>query len=167
MNRSSGGFSVMRRSAVASLAATVALVAACGAGGIRPSYEPFPDAKVDTINAAPADVIQEAVARVNAENMRGAWESAQEGFFETQWFNIVTQQSGVTDRGNLDRIILLRFWADPIEGGKTRLTTEAVYQRTADPSVMARDREMSVPVGHAGDRLRARVIDGIKERFGR
>jgi hypothetical protein len=35
-----------------------------------------------------------------------------------------------------------------------------------DTSVPARDREMSVPPGHAGDRLRARIIDGIKERFG-
>jgi hypothetical protein len=86
---------------------------------------------------------------------------------ETQWFNVVTQESGKTDIGNLDRIILLRFFADSIAGGKSRLTTEAVYQRTADQSVPPRDREMSVPVGHAGDRLRARVIDGLKERFGR
>lgn len=157
----------MRRSAFAALAAAVMLTAACAAGGIRPAYEPFPDARVDTINAAPVDVIQEAVARVSVENMRGAWESAEEGFFETQWFNVVTQESGKSDLSNLDRIILLRFWADPIEGGKTRLTSEAVYQRTVDTSRPPRDREMSVPVGHAGDRLRARVIDGIKERFGR
>jgi hypothetical protein len=157
----------MRRSAFATLAAGAVLAAACAAGGIRPAYEPLPDARVDTINALPADVIQEAVARVNAENMRGAWESAAEGYFETQWFNVVTQESGKSDVGNLDRIILLRFFADPVEGGKTKLTTEAVYQRTADPSVAPRDREMSVPVGHAGDRLRARVLDGIKERFGR
>ena len=157
----------MRRSAFATLAAGAVLAAACAVGGIRPAYEPFPDARVDTINALPVDVIQEAVARVNAENMRGAWESAQEGYFETQWFNVVTQESGKSDLGNLDRIILLRFWADPIEGGKTKLTTEAIYQRTVDQSVPARDREMSVPVGHAGDRVRGRVIDGIKQRFGR
>jgi len=157
----------MCRSAFPALVGAVVLAAACAVGGIRPAYEPFPEARVDTINALPADVIQEAVARSNAELMRGAWESAEEGFFETQWFNVVTQESGVTDRGNPDRIILLRFWADPIEGGKTKLTTEAIYQRTTDPSVQPRDREMSVPTGHAGDRLRARVIDGIKERFGR
>jgi hypothetical protein len=157
----------MHRSTSAALAVAAVLTAACAAGGVRPAFEPFPDARVDTINAEPAAVIQEAVARVNAENMRGAWQSPEEGFFETQWFNVVTQQSGVSDRSNLDRIILLRFWADPLEGGRTLLTTEAIYQRTADPSVLARDREMSVPVGHAGDRIRARVIDGIKERFGR
>ena len=94
----------MRRSAFATLAAGAVLAAACAVGGIRPAYEPFPDARVDTINALPVDVIQEAVARVNAENMRGAWESAQEGYFETQWFNVVTQESGKSDLGNLDRI---------------------------------------------------------------
>lgn len=156
----------MRCSTIASLLAGAVLTAACAAGGVRPSYDPFPDARVDTINAAPADVIQEAVARVNAENMRGAWQSPAEGYLETQWFNVVTQESGVTDRGNPDRVVLLRFFADPLEGGRTRLVTEAVYQRTTDPSVMPRDREMSVPPGHAGDRLRARVIDGLKQRFG-
>jgi len=157
----------MRRSAFAPLAAAAVLAAACAAGGIRPAYEPFPDARVDTINGAPVDVIQETVARVNAENMRGAWESAEEGFFETQWFNVVTQESGKSDVGNLDRIVLLRFWADPLEGGKTVLTSEAIYLSTADLSRPQRDREMSVPNGHAGDRLRDRVLAGIKERFGR
>jgi hypothetical protein len=32
---------------------------------------------------------------------------------------------------------------------------------------MPRDREMIVPPGHAGDRLLAQVIDGIKSRFGK
>lgn len=157
----------MRRSAFAPLAAAAVFAAACAAGGIRPAYEPFADARVDTINGAPVDVIQEAISRVNAENMRGAWESPEEGFFETQWFDVVTQESGKTDIANPDRIVLLRFWADPLEGGKSKLTSEAIYLRSPDTSTPQRDREMSVPAGHAGDRLRSRVIDGIKERFGR
>jgi hypothetical protein len=157
----------MRRSAFPTLAGVAVLAAACAAGGIRPSYQPFPDARVDTINALPAAVIQEAVVQANAQQMRGAWESAEEGFFETQWFNVMTQESGVTDRSNPDRIILLRFWADSLEGGKSKLTTEAIYQSRTDPSVPQRDREMSVPPGHAADRLRAQVIDAIKDRFGR
>jgi hypothetical protein len=149
------------------MATAATFAAACAAGGIRPAYEPFPDARVDTINAAPVDVIQEAVARANGENMRGAWESAEEGFFETQWFNVVTQESGKSDVANLDRVVLLRFWADPLADGRTVLRSEAVYLRTPDTSLPQREREMSVPPGHAGDRLRTRVIDGIKERFGR
>jgi hypothetical protein len=46
------------------------------------------------------------------------------------------------------------------------VTSEAVYQRTSDPSVLPRDREMIVPPGHAGDRLLQRVMDGTKQRFG-
>lgn len=157
----------MRRSILTGLASTAVFVNACAAGGVRPNYEPFPNARVDTINALPADVIQEAQARLVAVNMRPNWVSPEEGYLESQWFNVVTQQSGVTDVANPDRVILLRFFADPLEGGKTKLTSEAVYQRTTDPSVMPRDREMIVPPGHAGDRLLTQVLDGVKERFGR
>jgi hypothetical protein len=157
----------MRRSTLTTLAAAAVLAAGCASGGLRPSYEPFPNARVDTINALPADVIQEAEARLHAVNMRPNWTSPAEGFLESQWFNVVTQESGVQDRANLDRVILIRFFADSIETGKTRLTSEAVHLRTIDPSVMPRDREMIVPPGHAGDRLLAQIIDGMRERFGR
>jgi hypothetical protein len=157
----------MRRLTLTTLAAAALLAAGCAAGGLRPSYEPFPNARVDTINALPADVIQEAEARLHAVNMRPNWTSPAEGFLESQWFNIVTQESGVMDRANLDRVVLLRFFADPIENGKTKLTSEAVQLRTIDPSVMARDREMIVPPGHAGERLLRQVIDGLNQRFGR
>jgi hypothetical protein len=156
----------MRRTTLASLGAAAIFGLACAAGSVRPSYEPFPNARVDTINGAPADVIQEIAARIFAERMRPNWNSPAEGFLETQWFNVVTQESGVTDRGNPDRVVLLRFFADSIPGGKTKVTSEAVYQRTSDPSVLPRDREMIVPPGHAGDRLLQRVMDGTKQRFG-
>lgn len=157
----------MRRSTHAALAGAVLFAAACAAGSIRPSYEPFPEARVDTLNAAPPAVIQELVARVNAENMRPNFVSPEEGFLETQWFDVVEQRSGVTDRGNADRVIMLRFWADSLDGGRTQLTTEAVIRGRPDPSLLPRDQEMSVPPGHAGDRIRDRVITGAKERFGR
>ncbi len=157
----------MRRLTVAALAGTAVLAAACASGGVRPSYQPFPQALVDTVNAEPAAVIQEIVARVNAENMRPQWSSPAEGYLETQWFNVVTQESGVTDRANPDRVVLLRFWADPLEGGRTSLTSEAVYKSGADASRLPRDQEMMVPDGHAGDRLLRRVLTGVKQRFGR
>jgi hypothetical protein len=157
----------MRRSTLTALAAAAVLAAGCASGGLRPSYEPFPNARVDTINALPADVIQEAAAGLQTVNMRPNWNSPAEGYLESQWFNVISQQSGVTDRANPDRVILLRFFADPVENGKTQLTSEAVYLRTSDPSVMPRDREMIVPPGHAGDRLLSQIIDGIKGRFGR
>lgn len=155
------------RLAFATLSSVVLLGAACASGGVRPSYAPFPQARVDTVSAEPAAVIQEINARVNAENMRPQWSSPEEGYLETQWFHVVTQQSGVTDRAEADRVVLLRFWVDPIEGGKSRILSEAVIKRTTDPSVLPRDQEMIVPQGHAGDRLLGRIITGVHERFGR
>jgi hypothetical protein len=157
----------MRSLTLAALAGATAFAAACGAGGVRPSYAPLATARVDTINAEPAAVIQELVTRVNAEKMRPQWSSPAEGFLETQWFNVMTQETGKLDRNNPDQVILLRFWADPIGTGKTKLTSEAVYLADPDISHPQRDREMEVPKGHAGDRLRARAIDGLIERFGK
>jgi hypothetical protein len=155
------------RLAFPALSGVILLGAACASGGLRPSYEPFPQARVDTVNAAPAAVIQEINARLGAENMRPQWTSPEEGYLETQWFNYMTQESGVADRANPDRVILLRFFVDPIEGGKSKVTAEAVYKRTTDPSVMPRDQEMMVPAGHPGDNIMQRVVRGVRERFGR
>jgi hypothetical protein len=155
------------RLAFATLSGLILAGAGCASGGLRPSYEPFPNARVDTVNAAPAAVIQELATRIGGENMRPQWSSPEEGFLETQWFNVVTQESGVTDRGNPERVVLLRFFVDPLEGGKSRVTSEAVTKRTTDPSVMPRDQEMIVPSDTAGDRLLGRVLNGLRERFGR
>jgi hypothetical protein len=154
------------RLAFPTLSGLILFGAGCASGGLRPSYEPFPQARVDTVNGAPAAVIQEINARINGENMRPQWSSPDEGFLESQWFNILTQESGVTDRSNPDRIVLLRFFVDPIEGGKSRITAEAVYKRTTDPSVLPRDQEVLVPTGHPGEQLLLRVLRGVKERFG-
>jgi hypothetical protein len=149
------------------LSGLMLLGAGCASGGLRPSYEPLPQARVDTVNAAPPAVVQELSSRLNAENIRPQWTSPDEGFLESQWYNFVTQESGVTDRANPDRVILLRFFVDPIEGGRSRITSEAVYKRTTDPSVMPRDQEMMVPPGHQGDVLLQRILRGVKERLGR
>jgi hypothetical protein len=156
----------MRRLTFATLAGVTLVGAACASGGVRPSYKPFPQALVDTVNATPAAVIQELATRVSAENMRPNWTSPEEGFLETQWFNVVTQESGVMDRGNPDRYVLIRFWADPAGEGKTQVTAEVVLKRTTDPSVLPRDQEMMAPPGSAGDRLLRRIMEGMKERFG-
>jgi hypothetical protein len=157
----------MRPSTIAIFAGAAVFASACGAGGIRPSYPPLPNARVDTINAAPAAVIQELVTQVNSEQMRPEWSSPSEGYLVTQWFNVVTQESGKMDRNNLDRIIRLRFWADPIGENKTKLTSEAVMLGNTDVSKPERDRELEVPPDHAADRLRTRAIDAVIERFGK
>jgi hypothetical protein len=156
----------MRRSTLTGLAVVAVLGAACGAGSIRPSYAPFEGARVDTVNAGPAAVIQEIVARVTAERMSPQFSSPAEGYMETQWYDVIDQKSGAFDRSDPTRYILLRFWADSIGQGKSRVTSEAVYKARPDPSIPPRDQEMLVPPGHAGDRLLRAVMAGVKERFG-
>jgi hypothetical protein len=156
----------MRRLTYLSLVG-IFVAAACGAGGVRPYFSPLELARIDTVNAEPGAVIQEIAGRVAAENMRAAWQSVEEGYFESQPFNLLDQVSGVRDRGNPDQIIVLRFWADPVGDGRTLLTSEAVVEGTSDQSVLPRDREIMVPQGHGGGRILSRVIDGVHERFGR
>ena len=156
----------MRRSTLTALAATAFLGAACAAGSIRPSYAPFEGARVDTVNAGPAAVIQEIVSRVSAERMSPQFSSPAEGYMETQWFDYVDQKSGAYDRNYPDRYILLRFWADSIGPSKSRVTSEADWKRTSDPSVLPRNQEALVPPGHAGYRLLDRVMTEVKQRFG-
>lgn len=155
-----------RRVMGAGLAAAIAVAAAC-ASGVRPSFEPFPQAEVDTVSATPNAAIQELASRIGAEGIQLQWSSPEEGYLETMWYNVVSRESGVTDRSNPERIIKLRFWADPVGQDRSRVTAEAVLQRTTDPSIVyERDREMLVPSGHAGEQILQRVLQGLRERFG-
>ena len=151
-------------------AAAVALVAtgiACGAGGVRPSYKPFPQASVDTVKGSPSAIIQEASARVLAENMQTQWVSPAEGYLETQSYNVVTRQSGNIQNTDRENYITIRIWADSIGAGLTRVTGEATVLRSSDGSVVGRDKEAPVPPGHPGDLIVHRILQGLKERFGR
>ena len=151
-------------------AAAVALVVtgiACGAGGVRPSYKPFPQASVDTVKGSPSAVIQEAASRVLAENMQTQWVSPAEGYLETQSYNVVTRQSGNVQNADRESNVTIRVWADSIGGGLTRVTAEATVLRTSDGSVVGRAREAAVPPGHPGDTIVHHILQGLKERFGR
>ena len=155
----------MRGRMIAGAAVLLAVTAAC-ASGIRPAYDPFPQADVDTVNATPVEVIQEIAQRMVVEDIQVQWTSPEEGYIETMWYNIVSRESGVTDRSNPERIVKLRFWADPAGEGMTKVTGEAVLQR-GDPSIVnPRDREMMAPPGHAGGAILQRVFDALNERFG-
>ncbi|HEX9728504.1 MAG TPA: hypothetical protein VGA37_08375 [Gemmatimonadales bacterium] len=147
--------------------AIVLIASAACATGIRPAYSPLVNARVDTVNAEPPAIIQELATLIAAEAMYLQWQSPVEGFLETQWFNLVTRESGVTSRSDPDRVILLRFWADPIGEGRSAVISEAVIKRTTDPSVLPRDQEMMAPPGHGGQRTLDRVLNGLRERFGR
>ena len=155
----------MQRLALTVLTTGLMGAAACGAG-IRPAYSPMPNARVDSVNAQPAAVIQEIAARMGAENIGLQWSSPDEGYLESQWYNIVTRESGVTSRSNPEQVILMRFWADPIGPDKARITSEVVIKGTTDPSVPPREQEIMAPPGHAGHQFLDRVLSGVIQRFG-
>jgi hypothetical protein len=151
-------------------AAAVALVAtgiACGGGGVRPSYKPFPQASVDTIKGSPSAIIQEAAARLLAENLQIQWSSPAEGYLETQSYNVVTRVSGNIQNADRESNITVRIWADSISAGSSRVTAEATVLRSSDGSVVGRDREAPVRPGHPGDVIVHRILTGLHERFGR
>lgn len=157
----------MRRLAPIAVASAILVGTACGAGGVRPPFKPLDNAVVDTVNAAPADVIQQIATLATQEVLQVQWSSPKDGYYESQWFNVTTQQTGAGQDQNLDRVVKFRFWADPIsDGTKTKLTCEAVIRTTNDPSVMERDKEAMVPPGHAGMRILDRILAGLKQRFG-
>lgn len=146
--------------------AGAALAVAC-AGGIRPSYAPMPEARADTVAGATADVVQAIGTGLAAEGMQAQWQSGAEGYVETQWYDLVSRESGNYNRTQPERYVRLRFFVDPAGPGMSAITSEAVILHTTDPSVMERDAEMMVPPTHAGRALLDRVIGHARNALNR
>lgn len=145
----------MRRAAM--IGGVVSLVAAC-AGGIRPGYEPFPQAVGDTVRALPPAVVQALASAIVSEGLRIQWQSATEGYVETQWYDLVNRQNGSFDRSAIERFVRLKFYVDPVGTDQAAIFGEALSLRTTDPSVMPREAEMMLPAGHAGRVVLDRVM---------
>ncbi|NIM49823.1 MAG: hypothetical protein GTN62_06140 [Gemmatimonadales bacterium] len=147
--------------------AAVLATAACGAGSIRPYLTPLPDAPTDTLAADPATLIREIAALVAVEGLRLRWSSPEEGYLETDWYDVVARQPGGAYARDPERAVRFRFFADPVGENETQLVAEAVSRRTLDPSVPPREVEMMVPPGHPGDQILRRILDAVTTRFGR
>lgn len=147
----------MMRRWIVSGALTLAAVAACG-GGIRPSYAPLPEAMVDTLSAAPPAAVAQLATTMVAEGLRVQWRSDNEGYLESQWFDLVTRQNGSFDRAAPERYVRFRFFVDPLGTDRSVVHAEVVVLRTVDPSVMERDAEMMAPPGNGGRQILTRVL---------
>jgi len=154
-----------RMSLVASGAFVSALALSC-AGGLRPYLTPLPDAVVDTLPALPVDVIREIATLVTAEGLVIRISSPEEGYLETDWYDVGAAVPGDTPFTDPRRSTLLRFFADPEADEETRLSAEAVVRRTLDPSVPSRQGEMMAPPGHPGNEILRRVLAALDSRFG-
>jgi hypothetical protein len=143
----------------------IAVGLACGAGGVRPRFAPFPDAIADTITAAPDSAILVAgtllvTAGLEVRHMRPI-----EGYVETHWFNVESGERSSGESTDTDSTIRIRLWADPVTEHQTVMIGEAVRPRIVDPSMPMREREVSVSEEHVGHEILHRVLEGIREHF--
>jgi hypothetical protein len=131
--------------------AFVLLFTSCAPATTRPAFAPVPEALHAVINAPPADVTQAAQAILTADSIPVRFVSPQDAFLETKEF-------AGTHR--------LRLWADPDVPGKSRVTIEAVYQPTEDPSRTPRDRERAAPPGSPGQLRAEQLLAALKDKLG-
>jgi hypothetical protein len=127
------------------------LVVACTPATTRPSFAPVPEALHAIINATPAVVTQEAQAILTADTIGIHFVTVRDAFLETDEF-------AGTHR--------LRLWADPDVPGKARVTIEAVYRPTEDPSRTRRDLERAAPPGSAGQLRAEQLLAALKDKLG-
>jgi hypothetical protein len=131
--------------------ACVLLLGACTPTTTRPAFAPLPEALHAVINAPPARLTAVADSLLRADTVPVRFLNLQDAFLET------TEFAG-THR--------LRLWADPDVPGKSRVTIEAVYRPTEDPSRTPRDLERAAPPGSPG-RLRAeQLLAALKDKLG-
>lgn len=137
---------------------------ACTASGTRPHFQPLPGSVVDTLGAPPRVVIDALARSLGGRGIELRRLSVPEGYLETVWFDIADRRTRPADHLETGRVIRLRAYADSVPPGRTRLTLEAVYRRTADPSLPDRGEEIVLPPGHPGDSLTQRLLDGLPGR---
>lgn len=122
----------------------------CGsAGGIRPRYTALPQSQLLTANRAADVLIDDLAATLQGAGLRVLRKASNEGYLETQWFNVATRTSTSAPYSNLDNVVKMRFFADPVQG-RTRLLAECVRRMSWDPSRPERELERVVPEGHPG-----------------
>jgi len=127
------------------------LLTACTPATTRPAFAPLPEALHAVINAPPARVTAVADSLLRADTVPVRFLNLQDAFLETGEF-------AGTHR--------LRLWADPDVPGKSRVTIEAVYRPTEDPSRTRRDLERAAPPGSPGQLRAEQLLAALKEKLG-
>lgn len=145
-----------------------ALIAAgCASGGLRPVFQPLPNAATTEVSATAAQVIPAVQNELLKEQgLQMQWVSPADGYIETQWYNVQTRSSANLSTGALDQQVLFRFWVDPVAEGRSKVTGEAVWLRGWDPSREQREQESMVPDAHPGGQILIRVMDMLRQEYG-
>ena len=141
------------------------VLTACGASNIRPWTVPFPEARVDTVDVEAASLIERLNSYVTNTGLEVTRISPEEGFLETRWFDLATRRSRKSG-GDPERVVRMRFWADPVMPGRSVLISEVVYLQSLDPSLLPRDAETLAPPDHAGHILMTEILEAVLENSG-
>jgi len=143
------------------------MAAGCAAGGLRPTFQPFPNAATAEVSATAAQVIPVVQNELLKEQgLQMQWVSPADGYLETQWYNVQTRSSANLSTGALDQQVLFRFWVDPVAEGRSKVTGEAVWLRGWDPSREQREQESMVPDAHPGGQILIRIMDMLRQEYG-
>lgn len=133
----------------------------CSAVGVRPHFRPMPGTLTDTLAASPESVIGALGRALEARGVRVKRQSAEEGYLESEWFDLLSLGVAGTGVRGTGRVVRLRAFADPLPPASTQLVIETVYRRTSDPSVPDRVEEILVPPGHPADSLVGELLKGL------
>ncbi|MBI1723063.1 MAG: hypothetical protein HYR48_04060 [Gemmatimonadetes bacterium] len=145
--------------------AIAAIAAGCASlGGVRPRYGPVPGSILLQLDSLPEAVIRVLATEVQTAGLRLRFVSPEEGYLETEWYNLGTRQSEQPGARDLDRVVKLRFFADPV-AGKTRLLAECVNRYVYDPSLPERELERMVPDASPGRGLLDEVLRQARRRL--
>ncbi|UCD24365.1 MAG: hypothetical protein JSW51_00145 [Gemmatimonadota bacterium] len=141
---------------------SLALVtSACGAGGARPRFDPFPQAISDTMPLLPDSAIIQIGALLAAEGIEIQHLRPREGYVESKWFDIAAGRTVGASSLDTESVVRFRFWSDPATPGNSVVTGEAVRRRVIDPSQPERETEQPVPADHPAAELLQRMLAAL------
>ncbi len=107
-------------------------------------FGPVPGSISLQLDAQPDAVIVAAAKEVQAAGLKIARVAADEGYLESEWYDVPGKRTVSARDPDFDHIVKLRLFADPT-AGKTRLAAECVLRIAYDPSEPERDLERMVP----------------------
>lgn len=141
---------------------TVFIASACNPTTTRPRFRPLTLAAFDTTNTDPQTTLTAIESQIAERGLPVRQSNARDGYLETRGFDSETKAPSGPDIHDPPRVVIMRFWVNPVPGDRSQIVAEVVYRRTADPSISDRAAEAMVPPDHPARELLAEVLAAVK-----
>jgi len=141
------------------------LAIGCGAGAVRPRFEPFAQAISDTLSGSADSITLQIGELLIAEGLGLQHLRPKEGYVVTKWFDVIAKRTISSMSLNTGSVVRLRFWTDPATPTECLVVGEAVRRRVLDPSLPERETEEPVPAGHPAIDIVQRILATLRERY--